>query len=72
MGGGMVQDALSEIDIVKKIGDRLDAPQPEIKVRCQKCQHLNAETAKFCNQWSGDLIVQCWSFDIPPDDHRGG
>ena len=50
MGGGMVQDALSEVEVVKKIGDRLDAPDPQVKVRCQKCQSLNDETAKFCNQ----------------------
>jgi hypothetical protein len=50
MGGGMVQDALSEVEVVKKIGDRLDAPAPHVKVRCQKCQTLNDETAKFCNQ----------------------
>ena len=49
-GWGMVQDALSEVEVVKKIGDRLDAPEPQVKVRCQKCQSLNDETAKFCNQ----------------------
>lgn len=50
MGGGMVQDALSEVEVVKKIGDRFEAPKPQVKVRCQKCQTLNDETAKFCNQ----------------------
>jgi hypothetical protein len=50
MGGGVVQDALSEVKIVKKIEDRLEAPVPQIKIRCKKCQSLNDEAAKFCNQ----------------------
>jgi hypothetical protein len=57
MGGGIVQDALSEIDVVKKIGDHFQspAPAPHVKVRCQKCQSLNDETAKFCNQCGSSL-----------------
>ena len=50
MAGGVAQDALSEIDVVKKIGDRLNAPAPQVKIRCQKCQALNEPTAKFCSQ----------------------
>jgi RNA polymerase subunit RPABC4/transcription elongation factor Spt4 len=50
LGGGVVQDALSEVEVVKKIQDRLDSPEPQVKVRCQKCHALNDETAKFCNQ----------------------
>jgi hypothetical protein len=50
MGGGVVQDALSEVDVVKKIEDRLDPPEPQVKVRCRNCQALNDETARFCNQ----------------------
>jgi RNA polymerase subunit RPABC4/transcription elongation factor Spt4 len=50
MGGGVVQDALSEVEAVKKIENRLDSPEPQVKVRCRKCQTLNDETAKFCNQ----------------------
>ena len=51
MGGGVVQDALSEIEVVKKIEDRFDSPKPQvIKVRCRSCRMLNDETAKFCNQ----------------------
>jgi zinc-ribbon domain len=50
MAGGVAQDALSEIDVVKKIGDRLEAPTPQVKIRCQKCQALNDPTAKFCSQ----------------------
>jgi hypothetical protein len=50
MSGGMVQDALSEVEVVTKIVDRLESPEPRIKVRCQKCQALNDETAKYCDQ----------------------
>jgi hypothetical protein len=50
MGGGVVQDALSEVHVVKKLEEGIGNPQPQVKVRCQKCQGLNDETAKFCNQ----------------------
>lgn len=50
MGGGVVQDALSEVEVIKKIEDRLDSPDPKIKVRCRNCQALNDESAKFCSQ----------------------
>ncbi len=49
MGGGMVQDALGEVGLAKKLEDRLDDPA-EIKVRCTKCHALNDEAAKFCDQ----------------------
>jgi len=55
MGGGVVQDALSEVDVVKKIEGRLESPEPQVKVRCRKCQALNDETAKFCNQCASAL-----------------
>lgn len=50
MGGGVVQDALSEVEVVKKIEDRMDSSDPKIKVRCRNCQALNDESAKFCGQ----------------------
>ncbi len=50
MGGGMVQDALSEVDVVRKIEEGMGNPQPQVKIRCQKCQGLNDEAARFCNQ----------------------
>lgn len=50
MAGGMVQDALSEVDVVKKLEERLEPSEPHVKVRCQQCRSLNDETAKFCNQ----------------------
>jgi hypothetical protein len=54
LGGGVLQDALSEVDVVKKVEGRLDAPE-RIKVRCPKCQALNDETARFCNQCAAPI-----------------
>jgi hypothetical protein len=51
MAGGVVNDALSEIDALKPG----DAPAPAVKVRCPKCQALNDETSKFCNQCGAPL-----------------
>jgi len=50
MGGGMVQDALSETDIARHVVKGNGPQQPQVKVRCQKCQELNDEQSKFCNQ----------------------
>lgn len=50
MGGGMIQDALGEVDVVNKIEERHEAPAPQIKVRCRRCQSLSDETARFCGQ----------------------
>jgi hypothetical protein len=50
MGGGILNDALSEVEVVKKIGDRLEPRESQVKIRCRKCQALNDETAKFCSQ----------------------
>lgn len=59
MKGGMVDDTISEIGVIKKVENAIDRlqpseeaqkPQVEIKVRCHKCQALNEETAKFCSQ----------------------
>ena len=50
MGGGMVQDALSETDIGRKIVEGNGPQQPQVKVRCQKCKELNDEQSRFCNQ----------------------
>jgi hypothetical protein len=52
MAGGVLDDALSEVDAVKKFGD--PAPPP-VKVRCPKCRALNDEAAKFCNQCGAPL-----------------
>jgi hypothetical protein len=50
MGGGMVQDALSEVDVVNRLGEHLAPPEPQVKIRCPACKSLNDETAKFCSQ----------------------
>ena len=50
MGGGVVQDALSEVSVVKKLDEGIGSPQPQVRVRCRECRGLNDETAKFCSQ----------------------
>lgn len=50
MTGGLAQNMLSEIDLVKKIENRLDSPPATAKVRCPKCHSLNDEAAKFCGE----------------------
>ncbi len=45
MAGGMVKDALDEADIKINQG-----PPQVIMVRCPACQHLNQESAKFCQE----------------------
>jgi hypothetical protein len=55
LGGGVVQDALSEVDIVKKLEGRLETPEPQVRIRCGKCHALNDEAAKFCNQCGSAL-----------------
>lgn len=55
MGGGVVQDALSEVELAKRLEQRLTAPDPQVKVRCQKCQALNDEAAKLCNQCGASI-----------------
>ncbi|MBI5834520.1 MAG: zinc ribbon domain-containing protein [Armatimonadetes bacterium] len=44
MTGGMVNDALSEVELVQK------PAEPQVTVRCQQCHALNDEDAKFCKQ----------------------
>ncbi len=48
MGGGMVDDALSEVDLSSKLG-RASTPEREIMVRCSSCRTLNDEEAQFCD-----------------------
>jgi hypothetical protein len=57
MGGGVADDALSEIGLARKLEERLGQKEsePKIKVRCRQCQALNDETAKFCNQCGATL-----------------
>jgi hypothetical protein len=50
MAGGVLNDALEEVDVVQ----RITAPRPEgeqvVKVRCRSCGALNDETDKYCGQ----------------------
>jgi phage FluMu protein Com len=50
MKGGMVDDALSEVEVAKAVTKRFGETKTEIKVRCPQCRELNGETAKFCSQ----------------------
>jgi len=57
MAGGMANDALSEIEVVQKVVQKLSdppppaqPPQPPIKLRCRNCQTLCNEQAKFCSR----------------------
>ena len=53
--GGMVNDAVSEVDAVKNLNKPPEPPPPIVKVRCRRCQALNDESAKFCNQCAASL-----------------
>lgn len=44
--GQMLNDTLSEIDVVQSLTDN---HQPAIKVRCRACRALNDETANYCS-----------------------
>jgi ribosomal protein L40E len=57
MTGGVLQDALSEVDVVNKVVDQLQPAELQIKVRCLNCKALNDETAKFCNQCGESLSL---------------
>lgn len=37
------------------VGERSDEPPREISVGCQACQHLNRESARFC-EWCGHRL----------------
>ena len=46
MAGGMVKDALEEADI--KLGK--DTSEKVIMIKCRKCEKLNEEDSKFCQE----------------------
>ncbi len=50
MKGGMVNDGLSEAEIVQSLKNEIAQPKMEVKVRCVHCRALNEEIAKFCSQ----------------------
>jgi hypothetical protein len=54
--GGMVSDAVSEVEAVNRVTDALAGRENTVvKVRCPKCRALNDETAKFCNNCGAAL-----------------
>lgn len=55
MGGGMLQDALEEVEVARHLKQLQDNATAIVKVRCQGCQSLNDEHAKFCNQCGGAI-----------------
>ena len=50
MGGGMVNDALEEVDVLQDLKG-----EDKIKVRCRSCKALNDEGAKFCDQCGAEM-----------------
>lgn len=50
MAGGMVDDVMSEMPILREVVGHRDSGEPVVKVRCRKCSALNEETSKFCGQ----------------------
>jgi hypothetical protein len=54
MAGGVVRDVLSETGLVRDDNEHA-TPEPQVKVRCQKCSALNDEDAKFCKQCGAAL-----------------
>lgn len=54
MVGGMARDALSEAGISPSSEAR-EPHELSVKVRCQKCQALNDDGAKFCSQCGSAL-----------------
>jgi hypothetical protein len=47
MAGGMVNDALEQVDVVKSVSA---SGREVIKVRCPHCRTLNDDNAKFCDE----------------------
>lgn len=45
--GRLINDALDEVDILKKGGSEKDAEEI-IRIRCRECGDLNEEDARFC------------------------
>ncbi len=50
MAGGMANDTLSEMPILREIVGHRDSGEPIVKVRCRSCSALNDESANFCGQ----------------------
>lgn len=52
MAGGMIDDALSEVEALRHVAKK---PQTVVKVRCRECGALNDETDKYCGQCGAKL-----------------
>ena len=50
MGGGMVNDALEEVDLLRDLKG-----EERVKVRCRGCRTLNDEEARFCDQCGAEM-----------------
>jgi hypothetical protein len=48
--GGMINDALDEVDAVQSIKNLNKPAEQVVKVRCRSCGALNSENARFCDQ----------------------
>ena len=58
MQGGMLDDALSEVEVVQRVANRMSGDSPSdqvVKVRCGQCRTLNDEHDKFCGQCGAKL-----------------
>lgn len=55
--GGMINDTLENIDMVKDIANRNEENQSKevIKIRCKECGTLNDEDAKFCKSCGKEI-----------------
>jgi RNA polymerase subunit RPABC4/transcription elongation factor Spt4 len=50
MAGAIINDAISEAGASPGSRPAAEPREPQVKIRCQKCQALNDEGAQFCNQ----------------------
>ncbi len=55
MAGGVVDDALGEVDLAKHTGGAPHSGPDVVKVRCRNCQSLNDEDARFCDQCGKEI-----------------
>jgi hypothetical protein len=53
--GGIVNDALSEVDVTSKLGTKTTETVQVIKVKCSQCSALNDEDAQFCKSCGGKI-----------------
>jgi hypothetical protein len=57
MGGKVLQDALSEVDVLRRPDGQtgIPSPQKQIMIRCQKCEGLNDEQDRYCGECGAAL-----------------